>query len=231
MLAKKKKLGKKQIKEDKLVTFYSKSLQLYENYKNQIFIGAAVVVVIIAAIVYYGNISKEDNIKASAALAQTLPLFEAGNYQAAIDGNPNNNVPGLLKIVDQYGGTEQGEVAKIYLGHAYYYQGNFDEALKYYSDFSGSNNLYEAAALAGEASCYEAKGEHKKAAELYRDAANTYKNNVSNPKYLLSAGVNFIESQRYDDAENVLKKIKDDYETAPEAQEADKFLARIKIKS
>jgi len=56
VLAKKKKLGKKNIKEDKLVTYYSKSLEYFELYRNQILIGAAAVAVIIAAIIYFGFI-------------------------------------------------------------------------------------------------------------------------------------------------------------------------------
>ena len=231
MLAKKKKLDKKQIKEDKLVTFYSKSLLYFDVYKNQILIGLGVVIVLIVAFVYFGDISSKDNIEASAALAKTVPLYDAGNYQSAIDGNLAGNVPGLLKIVNDYGSTEQGEVAKIYLGHSYYYQGKYDDALKYYSDYSGDNDLFEAVALAGEASCYESKGDHEKAASLFNKAANVYENNALNPEYLLYAGINFIESGKYDDAKEVLGKIKDDYAQSTQASEADKYLAIVKLKS
>lgn len=229
MLAKKKKLGKKNIKEDKLVTYYSKALEYFEVYRNQILIGTAAVVVIIAAIVYFGNQAQQAEIEAAAALSKASRTYQAGNYEAAIQGNTATGTPSLAEVADNFSGTESGEIARIYLANSYYYTGDYDKALENYEDYSGSNQLYKAAALAGIAACYEAKGEIEKAAKYYRDAAYTYENNASNSQYLLNAAVNYLKVREYDEAKSLLENLKEKYASSAESREADKYLAEIEM--
>lgn len=229
MLAKKKKLGKKNIKEDKLVTYYSKALEYFEVYRNQILIGAAAVVVIIAAIIYFGNQAQKTEIEAAEALAKASRLYQAGNYESAIQRSNATGAPSLADVAENYSGTESGEIARIYLANSYYYTGDYDKALENYEDYSGSNKLYKAAALAGIAACYEAKGEIEKAAKYYKDAAYTYKNNASNSQYLLNAAVNYLKIKKYDEAESLLNNLKENYASSAESREADKYLAEIEI--
>lgn len=229
MLAKKKKLGKKNYKEDKLVTYYSKALDYFEVYRTQILIGVAAVVVIIAAIVYFGNQAQKTEIEASAALAKASKMYEGGNYQGAIQGNAATGAPSLAEVADNYSGSEAGEIARVYLANSYFYTGDYDKALESYEDYSGDNKLYQAASLAGIAACYEAKGETEKAAEYFRDAAYTYENNASNSQYLLNAAVDFIKVKQYDEAKPLLENLKENYASSQEAREADKYLAEIEI--
>lgn len=229
MLERKKKLGKKQIKEDKLVSFYSKSLEYFEDYRNQIFIGAAAVVVIVAAIVYFSNQAQMTELEASAELAKVSNVYHSGNFQRAIDGAPQNNTPSLKTIADNYSGSESGEIARVYLADSYFYLGEYDKALEQYEDYSGDLPLYKAAATAGIGACYEAKGEPEKAGEYYRDAAFIYEQNPQNSEYLLDASINFIEANDYEEAENLLNTLKEKYGTSDEAAKADRYLAQIRL--
>lgn len=231
MLAKKKKLGKKNIKEDKLVTFYSKTLDYFEVYKNQVFIGAAAIVIVIAAIIYLNNQAAATEVEASAALAQASKMYQSGNYQAVIQGNAGANSQSLASVAAKYSGSEAGEIARIYLANSYFYTGDYDNALEYYEDYSGSNKLYKAASLAGIASCYEAKGEHEKAANYFRDAAFTYEYNSLNSQYLLNAAVNYIKVEEFEEAKALLERLKENYTSSVEAQEADRYLAEIELNS
>ncbi len=229
MLEKKKKIGKKQLKEDKLVTFYSKSLQYYESYQKQILIAAAVLIVIIAAIAYFGNQASIEETKASAALSEVSGMYQSGNYQAAIKGMPGNNILGLAEVADKYSGTEAGEIARVYLANSYFYQGEYDKALEAYEDYSGDLDLYKAAAAAGEAACYEAKGDLERAAEYYQNAAFVSESNPQNSEYLLNSAVNYIKVGNYDEAKTLLENIKRNYEGSQEVSEADRYLAEIQI--
>ena len=231
MLAQKKKLGKKQIKEDKLVTYYSKALEYYDDNKNQVVIALGVVIAVIAAIVYLSSTAQTEDIEASAELAKVAPLFESGNYQAAIDGNPAGNIPSLQQVATKYSGTEQGELARLYLAHSYYFMGDYDNAMKNYDDYSGDNTLFKAAALAGKASIHEVREEYSKAAKLFKDAAYLYQNNPSNSQYLLNAAINYLKSKDFGDAKNLLEKIKEDYPNSPAAREVDRYLARVAMES
>lgn len=228
MLAKPKKISRKKVKEDKLVTFYSKTLEFYEKFQTKIIIVVGVVAVVILAMVLYSNKLEQDNLTATTQLSRVISLYESGSYQEAIDGTPGTDVVGLKQIVDEYGSTEQGEVAKIYLANSLVYLEKIDEALEVYNDYSGSNNLFKAAALAGKAGCYASKGEFEKAADYYEDAANVSETNASNPDYLLKAGINYIEVDNNEKAKTVLERIKKDYSSTIYLTSADRYLALIK---
>lgn len=230
MLAKKKKLSKKQIKEDKLVTYYTKILDLTEDYKQQLLIAAGVIVVIIAAIYIYNNKQEENQIAASTELSKILPIYEQKNYQQAISGQPGTSVTGLETLVDNYGSSEAGEVAKIYLGNSNYYLGNYQQALDHYGDYSGDLIEFKAASLAGQAACYYSLGNYEEAAKFYKKAANVSKINALNPSYLLSSGKMFILSGDLEEAEEIFKSIKEDYKKSTEASEIDRYIAEVKLK-
>ncbi|OGU54335.1 MAG: hypothetical protein A2V66_14250 [Ignavibacteria bacterium RBG_13_36_8] len=227
MLAKRKKLSRKQIKEDKLVTTYYKVLKLYEKYQSKILmiLGAAAVVVVV--IVLYSSKVSEDNRIATTQLSRIMNTYNTGSYQEAIDGVPGTNVVGLRKIVEDYSSTQQGEYAKIFLANCYYFLGNYRTALEYYDDYSGSNTLYKATAFAGCANCYEAMNEIEKAAELYQRAASLSESDPNNPEYLIKAGKNYIKMGQTEEAKLLLEKIKKDYKNSSFSQEADRYLAEV----
>ncbi len=230
MLAKKKKFGKKNIKEDKLVALYSKTLQYFEVYKNQVYAAAAVIVILIAAIVYFAGQSKTKQIEATAALSKASQQYHSSNFNAVIQGSNVPGIPSLAEVADKYSGTEAGEIARIFLANSYFYTGDVENALKHYKKYSGSNKLYKASSLAGMAACYEANGEFEKAAKYFRDAANTYSNNVLNSQYLLSSAINYIKTNDYKSAKSLLETLKDQYAQSQEARDADRYLAEIEIK-
>ncbi len=227
MLAKKKKISKRHIKEDKLVTTYVNAKEFYETYQQKIFIGAAALAVIIVAVLLYANKMEENNAKAANELSKVIPLYNTKLYQQAIDGNPANNIIGLKKIVDEYGSTDQGENAKIFLANSYYFLGEIDNALKYYEDYSGSVATFKATAYAGMAACYEAKDEFELAAEYYSQATYVTKENPQIPNYLYRAGVNYYKTGDKETAKKFFMTIKNDYSKSDYVAQAENYLELI----
>ena len=227
MIAKKKRIAKKEIQEDKLVTSLYKSQEFFEKYKQQIFFAVGALAVIVLAFVWYANKVKEDNLEATKELAKMLPIYESGSYQEAIEGKPGTDVLGLKQIVENYGSTEQGEIAKVYLANSYYYLGKVDDALKYYESYSGNSNLFKAAAYAGIASCNERQGNYEEAAKYFEKAASVSKFNVQNPKYLLDSGIDYIQAQNISKAKEVFEKLKNNYKKSPLQSEVERYLASI----
>jgi hypothetical protein len=109
VLTKKKKISKKVIKEDKLVTTYYKTLEFIDKYKRQIYIYGGIILAVAIAVYYYINQRKQNNEAASAELAKVMDYYAKGSYQEAIDGVSASNIVGLIKIVEEYGSTENGE--------------------------------------------------------------------------------------------------------------------------
>ena len=227
MLTKKKKLSKKEIKEDKLVSFYYKTYGFITENKSRLLTYAGVAAAVIIIAVFYINHRSQQNKDAGMQLAQVMDLYDNGAYLQAIEGQAGTKILGLKKIVEEYGSTENGETAKIYLANSYGFLGKPEDAFKYYDDYSGSINIYKAAAIAGQAGYFAYKKDYEKAADLYEKAASVSKEDVLNPDYLLNAGANYISAGKDKEAKKVLEKIRKDYIASSAAREINKYLAQI----
>lgn len=227
MLTPKKKITRKEIKQDNLVTFYYKAYAFLDEHKRNLAIVVGGIALVILAVVLYKNNQAADNEIAGADLYNTVKLFEANQFQDAIEGKPGTNVVGLRKIVEDYGSTENGELAKIYLGNAYLMLAKFDEALKAYEDYGGGNDLLKAAALAGEAACYEAKEDYENAASYYLKASKVTAENVLNPQYILFAGINYLNIGKQEEAKELFETIKRDFSKSMFARDVDRYLAQV----
>jgi tetratricopeptide (TPR) repeat protein len=224
VLEKRKKISKKEIKQDTLVTSYYKAYGFFIENQVKILIGVGVVALIVVAVILYSNKKSGDTKTASVLLSKVMPTYEGGQYKQAIEGIKASNIVGLKEIVDNYGSTEPGEAAKIMLANSYFNTNDYENALENYEDYGGSNTLFKATALAGEAAYYEAKNDLEKAASLYKDAAQVDKVNPSNSDFLLRASIDFLKVGKKDEAKNLLKTIKKDYRATSAAQEVDRYL-------
>ena len=227
MLQKKKKLSKKEIKEDKLLVFYKNAVVFFEENKNKVLTYAGVLVAVAAIVYFYVNQKSESNDKAGLELSRIMPLYDQGAYLEAIEGRQGTNIIGLKKLVEDYSGSENGETAKIYLANSYAFLGNYDEAFKYYEDYGGSIDYFEAASLAGQAGYYAVKEDYEKAANLYLKASKISQINSQNPDYLLNAGIYFLKTGEKEEAKILFNRIKDDYTTSLAYREVDKYLSMI----
>ena len=227
MLTKKKKLSRKEIKEDKLVSTYYKAYGFFEENRSRVLMGGGILIAIIALVYFYINNRLEDNRIAGTQLARIMQIYDQGSYLEAIEGRSGTNVAGLKKIVEDYGSTENGEFAKIYLANSYCFLGRSEEAIQYYEDYSGGNKVFEATALAGQAGIYESKNDYEKAANFYLKASRVSSDNVLNPEYMLKAGINFMYAGNNEEAKDLFEEIKQDYNTSTAFREVDKYLAQI----
>jgi tetratricopeptide (TPR) repeat protein len=227
MLTKKKKLTRKEIKEDKLVSTYYKVLSYFEENRSRLLTYGGVLLVIALAVIYYVNHNKEVNQQAGLELSRVIDLYDNGSYLEAIEGRAGTDIVGLKKIVEDYGGTENGETAKIYMANSYNRLGKFDEAFKYYQSYSGDIPMLKAASLAGQAGYYAYKKDYKKAGDLFRDAAHVSKYNVENPDYMLKSAINYINAGENQRAKELLTTIKNDYKTSSASREVERYLALI----
>ncbi|MBM4175526.1 MAG: hypothetical protein FJ213_05050 [Ignavibacteria bacterium] len=229
MLAPKKKISKREIKQDKLVENYFKVKNFYLNYQKVILGAAGAIVLIAFVIIFLANKSKENAEVANTELARVLKLYDQASYQQAIDGVPGKNIRGLKALVEDYGSTESGETAKLYLANSYMSLGNIDEAKKYYDGYSGDIDLMKAAAYAGIASCYEIKNDLKMAAEYFMKAANVVKNAAVTPEYLTNAARTYSLVGDKERAKKILDQMKRDFPETQFARDYDKYAAEFQI--
>lgn len=227
MLTKQKKLSRKEIKEDKLVEFYYKSQSFFEENKNKIFTYLGALALVVVAVILFMNYRSGQNDDAAVHLSKVMDMYDMGDYLGAIEGKKDVKMLGLKDIVSEYGSTENGETAKIYLANSYANLGKPDEALKYYEDYSGDIDLYVAASLAGQAGYYASKNEYEKAADLYMKASKVSKTDVMNSDYMFQAAVNYFDAGDKDQAKSLLQTIKEDYKTSAVYSQVDKYLTQL----
>jgi tetratricopeptide (TPR) repeat protein len=227
MLRAKKKISKRVIKEDKLVTTYFEARTwLDENRKRLSTIGGIVVVVLLAVWFYYNNVHT-NNEKAATEFAKVFVYYDNGQYQIAVNGIPERNVAGLQSIVDNYGGTTAGNIAKFYLANAYYNMLDYDKALRYFEDFSSSESLLKISALSGAGACYEAKKDYKKAAENFEKAGLKSSDDPNAAENLTSAARNYAKSGEKERALEILTKVRKEFPTSAAARDVERLVAEI----
>jgi tetratricopeptide (TPR) repeat protein len=229
MLKPRKRITKKELKQDRLVTTYVKTTEFLRNNRKVVSSSATALVIAVIVIIAYLNNRNSDNLKATTELSQVINLFNGGAYQTAINGDPTRDITGLKSIVDNYGGSEAGERAKIYLADCYYYLGDYNNALKYFKDYDGSDKLLEASADAGVAEIYEIRGDYQKSADYYDRAASRDPKNFLTPQYLIGAARSYIKIGKRDRAIELLDRVKKNFADSPYASNLDYYMAEAKV--
>lgn len=234
MLKPKKRITKKEMKQDALVTTYAKLTSYYYANKKIIgYVAFALVVVVLAVFVYLNN-RRANNEKATAALGKVFSLYDAAatdpvQYTTAIDGQPERGLMGLKAIVENYGGTDAGEIARIYLANSYYAQGKVDEAIVQYESFRGSDALLAASAEAGRGACYEIKKQYAKAASSFEKASGKTTDMYEGSDYLNSAARCYGLAGEKEKAIALYKRLKKDFPNSPFARDADRYIAQFSV--
>lgn len=219
---------RQELRQNKLVELYGRLLLFYEDHRQLVYgLGVALLALILAipGYVYY---QQQRAAQANEMLGQILPVYEQGNYDQALNGAGQQ--AGLLTIADDYGGTEAGNLASFYAASALYEQQKFDQALQYFQQFEKASDYIGASAYAAEAAIYESRGELDRAASHYEQAASQYKNKLTAPGYLLEAGQAYEDAGNFEAAESVYQRIQDTYSDSDEAEDVERYLARVRAR-
>jgi tetratricopeptide (TPR) repeat protein len=229
MLRPKKKITKRQLKEDALVTSYAKVRSFYDEHRRTISISITAAAVVIIALVVYVKNRQENSDAALARLGAIQTYFDSGQYQLALAGVPERNIPGLAAIVDEFGGSPGGEIARFYLANVYYKLGEYDQALSQFEEFSAPNAILEASRLSGIAACHEALGRYAEAAEQYERATAADKEGVLAAENLNNAARNYALAGDRERAIQIYRRLKKDFPTSSFGRDADRSIAELSV--
>ena len=215
MLKPRKRITKKTLKEDKLVTFYFNAQTWVSENSKIIIIGAAAIVIIFVVSLFYTNSKTKSESSASVELTQAVRAFQENDIQKAL--------PLLNNIVENYGNTQSGKLARFYLANSFYKNGDYENALKNFKKFSSGfsgDDLIKSSAMAGIAACYEQQGDYVNAAEQYEKTADKFSKTFMAPAYLVKAARCYNLAQNSEKAILLLDKIIEQYPDSKEKDEA-----------
>jgi tetratricopeptide (TPR) repeat protein len=158
------------------------------------------------------------------------------NFQKAVDGDVkadslfnlvlkgSEGKFGVVKIAEEYAGTDAGNIANYYAGIAYLNTGKYDEAIKSLEQFKSDSDVLKALSIGAIGDAYSQKDKAKEALDYYVKAAEANKDEFTTPRFLLKAGKTAMALGNKADALKYFTDIKDNYENTPEGQGIDALI-------
>lgn len=178
------KITKKELKEDQLVTAYYRTRAFLDKNGKSVAIAAGAVLVLGVLIGFIIKSKIEANITAGYELYKANILLDRADYSTAISK--------LHSLVETYPGTVNAAQALVTLADAHFTQGNFDSTIfyaeEYVKKYAGKDVIFSCSAYALLASAQEDMGDPIKAGETFIEAANRYPDSFTRPIYLIDAG-------------------------------------------
>jgi len=203
-MATKRKVVKKNIKKDPLVTYALKVSQYTQKHFNQVIIGVAILIAVIAVVVFTANSRQSSSRQADRQLAQGLALYQQQDYEAA--------KATFGQIYNRFGGRG-GAIAQYYKAECEFAQRNYSQALMDYEAYLGRSSdfdEFEPAAIYSTALCHEGLENYELAATAMEQVHHSV--GEDDPRYLDSAfkaGELFAKAGNYERALHYFQTVSD----------------------
>ncbi|MDI9310688.1 MAG: tetratricopeptide repeat protein [Limnohabitans sp.] len=147
--------------------------------------------------------------------AQT-PKANDSLFNLALNGGEGKQ--GFLDIAKNHSGTDAGNLAHYYAGMAYLNLKQYQKAIDELDQFKTNEAFTKAVAIGATGDAYAELNKAEQALEFYIKAAESNKNDVTTPRFLLKAGQTALTLGKKADALKYFTDIKDNYDNSPEAQ-------------
>ncbi|MEL6821769.1 MAG: tetratricopeptide repeat protein [Calditrichota bacterium] len=206
MLKAKKKISKKELKEDQFVLLTMQVQDFLQKYVKEIAMGVAGVI----AVIFLGYWM----ISSSAASENTASTLLSRAQQQLASGDKDNGVAQMDAILNEYSGSAAAEKACFYLAEQHLADGNLEQAqtylTRYISDFSGSNVMTQAA-YANLANVLMQQKDFAGAATNFEKAANMDMDFPRSTAYVYAAAVAWKDAGNNDKAATLAQSLVDGY--------------------
>ena len=218
--------------EAAVVEAVSKTEQFFQqNGKKVVIALAAVVLVVVGGYLYKSLVVDGNAEKASEMIIEAQERFagETPDFDLALNGDENG--AGFLDVVEQYGSTPAGNIAKHYAGICYLRLGDLENAEKYLSMY---NTVDELVAEVINAQNYGLRGDiaseqgnYEAAVALYKKAVSASKNIYTAPLYLYKQVLSYAALGNKAEAQKCLDALQAEYAMSTEASEAEKVVGTL----
>jgi predicted negative regulator of RcsB-dependent stress response len=169
--------------------------------------------------------------KAVEAMFKAEEYYRLDSLKPALNGDGLN--AGFLKIINSYGGTKAGNLARFYAGDIYLKNGDFNNAVKYLKDFSTDAKQVQARAYKLLGDAYAEQGKNSDALASYKKAADHFEKDDANSSEYLFMAAYFADRVMKDreEAIELYKELKEKYSRTEKGFEAEKYLAQLGVYS
>ena len=196
---------------------------LQKNKKALIIIVCAIAVIGLGIWAYIELVNKPHQRTATEEMYAAEQWFNEGAFEKALNGD--DQYLGFVSIIDEYGSTKAGNLAKLYAGICQLNLGQYEEALDNLKSYHGKDAITPAETdmLIGDA--YAELGDNAEAARYYEKAAKEADNFITTPTALWKAGMMYLALENNEMAAEKFHAIKDKYPESSEWSEVDKWIS------
>lgn len=198
---------------------------IQKNQKTIIICVAAVLVVVLAVFGLRKWYFQPREVRAAEEMFAAEQWFAQGDYEKALNGD--DTFRGFLGVIDSYGCTKAGKLAKYYAGIANLRMGNYDEAAKWLGKYSSKDLFTAPLAVMAEGDAEMELGNTDKAVSLYVKAAKMNDNYITSPSAWFKAGLGYMVMGDNGKALECFETVKQNYPESTEWQEMDKYIGLV----
>jgi tetratricopeptide (TPR) repeat protein len=215
-----------EVKTDDVVL---KAKSFWTQYQKPVLTAVIVLLVIVAGWIGYKNFivaPKEE--AAQNAMWKAEQYFRQDSLNLALNGDKMNR--GFLYIINNYGSTKTGNLAKYYAGVSYLRLSNYNKTVEYLKDFSTSSKQIQMMAYGALGDAYSELNKNDDAVSYYKKAANEFTDDVTmSSEYLFRAALRLETTGKANEALELYKELKEKYPNSERGFSADKYIYRVSI--
>ncbi len=218
--------------DETIVEAMSKTELFFENNGKKLAYAIFALLLLAAVVFGYKVLVVEPQMASASEMivnAQSLFEQETPDYEAALYGNDKG--AGFLEVVEKYGSTPAGNLAKHYAGICFLYTNDLESAKSYLSQYKAVKGVpaelinAQNYGLQGDIAVNE--GDLKGAISLYTKAFEASENGLTAPLYMRKAAVIALEAGDTAKAKSLLQQIVAQYPASAESRTAEKYLGAI----
>ncbi len=159
-------------------------------------------------------------------MRQAQTQFAKDSFELALN-NPGGGFEGFLDIIENYSGTKAGNTAKYYAGISYLNLGKYESAIEFLKDYSPKDDITPAMTAGAIGDAYSELADFDAAMSQYKKAAKMGENEFTSAYYLKKVALLNYKNGNNEEALSAFNEILEKYPNSLEAQEAEKFVARL----
>lgn len=219
----------KQNEQEALGAAMSKTEEFFEKNSKRVSVALLAIFVLAALIFGYRQlISLPRDKKAAEMIAEAQYRFESEtpDYRLALEGDANG--AGFLEVIDRYGATKTGNLAKHYAGICYLHLGEMELAADYLARFKPMKGIpaqiVNAQNLGLQGDVAVEREDYIAAVRLFEKAVASSDNDLTAPMYLRKAALAAKAAGDSEQAIAFAQRILDEYPASVEARNAEKLI-------
>lgn len=192
-------------------------------------------IVVIAIVLIFGGwyayknyivAPKED--EAQKTMFKAEEYFRQDSLNLALKGDQFNR--GFVYIINNFGSTKAGNLAKYYAGVCYLRTENYNKAVEYLKDFNTDAKQVQMMAYGALGDAYSELNKNDDAVNYYKKAANQFPDDATmSSEYLFRAALKLEVLGKNSEAVDLYKELKEKYPNTQRGFSADKYIYRLSI--